>query len=487
MITLDSKKKEALLHAIEVEKCKKSFYHFFQTFWPTIIPDTLVLNWHMEFICNTLQSMAERVFAGKPKMHDLIINISPGSTKSTICSIMFPAWVWTRMKNARFITSSYAYPLSLALSTKCRDVVTSELYHEYFPDLEIRADKNAKGLFGLKNGGDRYATSTTGSVTGFHGHFIIVDDALDPRGVRSKVEIVECNNWYDATLSSRKVDKDITPTIIIMQRLGMGDLTDHLLEKNSKEKPIRHICLPCDNTWPILPKTLANHYDPITGLMDANRLSKGALDTALVDLGPREYAGQYGQSPKSREGNMFEREKFNIVDKPPCNITQKVRYWDKAATEGGVGAQTAGVLMGLMSDNTIIVLDCIAGRWSASKREDIIYNTALMDGIETEVMFEQEAGSGGKESAENTYKRLIGYKRGADHVTGDKITRAEPWSVEVNHDSVYLLKAPWNLSYISEHEDFPQGKIKDKVDASSGAYNRLAKLMKRKNKRFGGW
>ena len=71
--------------------CKEEFFYFVKTFWDTIISEEPVWNWHIEYLCNEIQEMAERVFEGKPKEYDLIINISPGSTKSTICSRMFPA------------------------------------------------------------------------------------------------------------------------------------------------------------------------------------------------------------------------------------------------------------------------------------------------------------------------------------------------------------------------------------------------------------
>lgn len=487
MLTLDEGKRLSLLDSIQAERCRRSFYYFVQTFWETIDPEPLLLNWHMQFICNHMQRVAEGVFRREKSPYDLVINVSPGSSKSTIVTVMFPAWCWTRMASSRFICSSYAYPLSLALSVRCRDVVKSEKYKRLFPSLGIREGKGSKGYFGNSHGGDRYSTSTEGSVTGFHGHFIIVDDPLDPHGVRSELELHGCNRWFSEILSSRKVDKEIAVTIIVMQRLGIGDLTDYVLSRDLEKSPIKHICLPCDDSWEIKPACLKKKYSEKGGLMDPVRLSRATLDKFKEQLGPREYAGQFGQAPRAAEGNMFSRDKFTVVLAPPSKVVKKLRYFDKAGTEGGTGSQTAGVLLGLMENRKWIVLDCIAGRWEAEKRERIILNTAIADGLETEVVFEQEPGSGGKESAENTFKKLAGFKRRADRVTGDKIVRAEPWSIEVMGGGVCLLKGSWNLPYIAEHEDFPQGKIKDRVDASSGAYAHLAKLVRNKRKHGGGW
>lgn len=487
MIALTSDQKERLLIDIMAERSRRSFFYFFKSFWDTVDPEPLVLNWHIPYICRNLQAIAERVFRREPNPYDLVINVAPGSTKSSLVSVMFPAWVWTRMPDAKFICSSYAYDLSMALSVKTRDIVQSERYKLCFPKVKIRIDKNAKGYFGNSQGGERFATSTNGSVTGFHGHFLLVDDPLDPRGIRSAVELRECNRWFSEILSSRKVDKQVVPTITVMQRLGIGDLTDHILGRTSESTKVHHICLPCDASWKIKPAGLKKQYDAQSGLMDPKRLSPPSLEKARVELGPREYAGQYGQEPRAAEGTMFPRDMFQVVMAPPFKVVQKLRYWDKAGTEGGEGSESAGVLLGLMENKQIIVLDCINGRWEYEKRESILLNTARMDGIDVEVVLEQEPGSGGKESAQRTYKNLLGFKRRLDRPVGEKLLRAEPWSIEVKNSNVYILRAAWNLAYVSCHEDFPQGKLKDVVDASAGAYNHLAKLVKGRRKRAGGW
>ena len=112
---------------------KESFYEFLLEFWDTAVPEPIILNWHIPFLCDQLQAIAERVFAGKTKQYDLIINVPPGSTKSTICSVMFPAWAWIRMNTARVIGASYAHNLAMDLSRKDRDVVISDKYLACFP------------------------------------------------------------------------------------------------------------------------------------------------------------------------------------------------------------------------------------------------------------------------------------------------------------------------------------------------------------------
>jgi predicted phage terminase large subunit-like protein len=118
--------------------------------------------------------------------------------------------------------------------------------------------------------------------------------------------------------------------------------------------------------------------------------------------------------------------------------------------------------------------DVIRGQWSAGKREQVIKQTAEIDGPIVRVYHEQEPGSGGKESAENTTRNLAGYTARADKVTGDKVTRAEPFAAQCEGHNVKIKKADWNRSYLERLTAFPNATYKDDIDASSGAFNKLA-------------
>ena len=86
--------------SVLADQYRASFYDFFCAFWPAIEPDELVLNWHIEYLCNRLQKLFENWEKKKPA-RDLIINIPPGTSKSRICTIIFPVWCWTRKPSTR--------------------------------------------------------------------------------------------------------------------------------------------------------------------------------------------------------------------------------------------------------------------------------------------------------------------------------------------------------------------------------------------------
>ena len=171
---------------------------------------------------------------------------------------------------------------------------------------------------------------------------------------------------------------------------------------------------------------------------------------------------------------MFKVEKFIKEEHPPKRFLRIVRSWDKAGTELG-GAFSVGVLMGIDTKNATWILDVIRGQWGSTKREEMIRHTAEVDGREVYVILEIEGGSGGKESGENTVRNLAGFKIDTYHPTGDKEARAYPLSSQVGGGTVHLLNREWTREYLEELRFFPNSKYKDQVDASSGAFNWLAK------------
>lgn len=468
--------------------CHESFYEFVKEFWKVVVPETPIWNWHIKYLCDTLQEDAERVFKGLPKLYDTIVNIPPGSTKSTILSIMGPAWIHARRADMRILAASHTQALTFELGRKCRMVEESPLYRAAFPEVVPSKDQWTKSLFMNTAGGGRMASTVGGmSPTGFHAHFILVDDPLDPQQATasSETEINTANSFMSEVLPTRKVDKAVTPTWLIMQRLHQNDCTGYLLSKN---KEIRHINLPAEKSIKVKPAILRRNY--VDGLLDPVRLSRAILSEALIDLGEFGFSGQYRQNPVPRGGGMFKTQRI-AIDTPPSMGSKywvmKVRFWDKAGTKGG-GAYTVGFLMARLrppgspkdgSEDEWWILDIVRDQLDSGEREKLIVQTAKMDTVKVIIGIEQEPGSGGKESAEATAKRLVGYRVRVIPAIGSKEERADMWSTTVNASAFRMKRADWNKELIDELKFFPHSTYKDQVDSGAGAYTVLAKAVRR--------
>jgi predicted phage terminase large subunit-like protein len=475
-------------HALEASILRDSLYDFVKAFWHVVSAEIPVWNWHIETICKYLQRGGKRVFKGLSCKHDILINVPPGSTKSTIASRMFPVWCWINMPSCQIISASHTFSLAADLSRESRDIINSDKFKKLFPHIKLKEDQNAKHHYVNEDGGMRYAAGIDGKFTGKHAHIIIIDDPLDPEQALSDANLALANRVCSKTLPTRKVSKSGSLTILIMQRLHQNDPSAVMLADAKKEEgtPVKHINLPGIIEEEAIKKTvrpfrLVRKYE--NNLLDPVRLARADLMKLRSPhkLGEHGFAGQILQLPVPLGGGMFKTDRIVIDTPPPLrHFVDLVRYWDKAGTEGG-GAFTAGVKLGVDAKMRYWILDVVIGQWESAAREQVIKQTAQMDAgacgspYSTKIGVEQEPGSGGKDSALATVKNLAGFIVRVDRPTGDKVIRADPFSVQVNSGNVYMVQASWNEKYIEELKHFPYSTYKDQVDASSGAFGMLTR------------
>src|SRR5690606_28895404 len=100
--------------------------------------------------------------------------------------------------------------------------------------------------------------------------------------------------------------------------------------------------------------------------------------------------------------------------------------------------------------------------------------TARLDSPVVQVKIPQDPGAAGKSLAQHMVKLFAGYPVSAKPVTGDKVTRADPFSSQVNAGNVKLLRGDWNSDFIEELRTFPNGKNDDQVDAAADGFNEIA-------------
>lgn len=180
---------------------------------------------------------------------------------------------------------------------------------------------------------------------------------------------------------------------------------------------------------------------------------------------------------RPQAGLVFNRAWLTLIEVSPHDVLARVRYWDKAGTPGS-SSWSAGVRMAVTTGGKFIVEHAVRGQWLASDRNKVIRETATTDGPHCWVWVEQEPGSGGKESAEISQMELaqLGFSCEIDRVTGDKVSRSDPMSWHAERGNVQVIAGPWTEKYLDELYNFPSGRTRDQVDASSGAFNQLKRL-----------
>lgn len=326
----------------EREDCEESLLTFLQAGWQFIDPAPFVNNWHLEAIAEHLQAVTDGY------IQRLVINIPPRTSKSSLCSVAWPAWTWAQSKKGplsgpqvQFLSASYAYTLSLRDSVKTRRIIQSPWYQEHWGSrFKLTGDVNTKHRFENDKGGYRLATSVDGTTTGEGGDIIIVDDP-HKAGRDSESEVVREStlNWWDEVMSTRLNNQSTGAFVIVMQRLHMEDLTGHILTR--QEGAWTHLMLPMEYessrhcvTYVTGEKFWEDPRERENELLCEARFNVKVVENLKRDLGPYAAAGQLQQAPAPRGGGLIKDEWWrHWLDKkyPPCEFV--LASLDTAYTE----------------------------------------------------------------------------------------------------------------------------------------------------------
>lgn len=454
---------------IEREYCKRSLANFVRRAWHVLEPSApYVHNWHLDVMCEHLEAVTNG------EITRLLINVPPGTMKSLLTCVFWPSWEWGPKGLAvnRFVTASHSENYALRDARRMRQLVTSDWYQSLWP-VKLANDQNSAGKFENDSLGFRHAMPVR-SMTGSRGDRVIWDDPHSVESAVSQAELATTSRIFHETLPTRLNIPAKSAIVIIMQRLAMADVSGEALVDGMGYE---HLMLPMEYESDH-PHPSTRFTDPRTEdgeLLFPERFPREVVERDKTAMGDYAVAGQFQQRPAPRGGGMFPVDQFEIIDQMPPSkqIVLSVRSWDKAGTQGG-GAYTAGVLIHRTRDGEYIIEDVVRAQLSDIERERRIKHTAQMDGYRVKVLIEQEPGSGGKDSAQNTIRNLAGFNVQAERATGDKETRASPYAAQVQAGNVKLLRADWNYAFIGEHETFPVGRYMDQVDAAAAGFNFVA-------------
>lgn len=407
----------------------------------------------------------------------------PPRTGKTELLLRWIAWTLGRHPDWPLIFASYGADLAWEKSAEARNIVGGEEFAEVFGSTATKETAGRGGPVGLDRGsrsasrwriagrrGGLVAQGVGGPITGKGGKIVVVDDPVKNREEADSPTIRErVWQWYTSTLRTR-----LEPggrMVLVMTRWHEDDLAGRLLGLAASDAAA--------DQWRVvsLPALAEDAGDPlgrqVGEALDPQRYDAAALARIRASIGSRDWAALYQQRPAPLAGGLFKRQWLGIVEAGPA-VARRVRYWDKAGTSGG-GDYSAGVRVAVTPDGLWFVEDVVRGQWSALARNQVMLQTAQLDGPQVAIWLEQEPGSGGKESAELSVRQLAGFGVRAEPVTGDKLVRAQPLAAQCEAGNVRLVRGAWNAAYIDELCVFPNGEHDDQVDASSGAFNKLAR------------
>lgn len=453
---------------------KTDFYSYVQrVFYEITGGETFVPNWHIEFLCYTL----EQVRMGKIKR--LIINVPPRSLKSKIVNVAFSTWVLGHNPKEEIISASYSSDLSDTFARDSKRVMESEWYKRIFPAARISASRSAANDFKTVSRGGRFSTSVEGTMTGRGGNLIIIDDPFKPSEARSEIALKKTNEWYQDTVSTRLNNPEDGVIIIIMQRVHENDLTGYLLEKSDKWT---HVKIPqiatTDEVW----ETDRKIFQRKAGnSLDKDRMSIDTVLSKKKEHGTYVWASQYQQDPCSFEDGIIREEWLHYYDpllefKNNHNSDCRGLFisWDTANKSGDENDYSAYVVI-LVKNGKLYLLEAGRGKWEAPelmKQIREIYHKwkyTEKGGYLTKMLIE-DSSSGAtlapilKQETDNN-----GYFFNIETIkpTSDKKSRLLASSVFIENGDMLFPKGDidWWPDFKKELLSFPGSKHDDQVDA----------------------
>jgi predicted phage terminase large subunit-like protein len=297
------------------EACEASLSEFIRQGWKYIDPNAYHHSWHVDAVCEHLEAVANG------DIRRLIINIPPRTSKSSIVSVGFSAWIWAQSMagpisgpQTQILSASYANSLSIRDSVKTRRLITSPWFQARWPHVALTSDQAQKQRFDTTAGGYRIATSVGGALTGEGANLIILDDPNNAMEAESEVIRTGVNDWWDSAMSTRLNDPKTGAYVVVQQRFHSDDLTGHLLDRGDDWV---HLMLPMRFEADRKCYTVLGWEDPRTyegELLCPERFGDEEVSTLERALGPYGASGQLQQRPTPAGGSILRREWWQLYD-----------------------------------------------------------------------------------------------------------------------------------------------------------------------------
>lgn len=397
-----------------------------------------------------------------------MINIPPRTTKSTLVSVVFPAWCQIRRPSTQILSLSHSTQLATRDAMASRRLLSSEWVAECWGDrIEMQDDQNQKTRYELKGGGHRISFGMGSGVTGESADLIIVDDPHPAKlGMWSEANRTAVINSFDQEVSTRINDPDDSAMVVIMQRLHQEDLSGHLADQGGWE----HICLPME-------------YDPVISsdhdwrteqgqLLQPERFDERWVEESQVKLGPYGYAGQMQQSPVPIGGGIFKQHWWQYYTALPTDFEMVVQSWDATFKETKGGSYVVGQLWGKKGASFYLIdqtrrrmdftatLNAIRGMTASAQARGLQLYSVLVE--------DKANGPAIIDTLRNEIPGIIPISVG-----GSKEARASSIAPLVQAGNVYVPSpdiASWvQTEFLPEVCYFPNASNDDQVDAMSQA------------------
>ena len=242
----------------------------------------------------------------------LCVSMPPRFGKSTICSMLFPAWAIGRDPRRAVVVSNHSSELANGFSRKTKQYVESNLWP--FRHIEMSEDSRATHRWNVTpGGGGLFSVGVNSGLTGIGMDFGLCDDPINDALSQSERDLAW--QWFREIFTPRQ--NAGAKLLVVSARLAQDDIPGRLMESDDAHE-WRFVSLPAINEE-------GNELGLEPGKPLWDRFDKKELAQRREAMGLAAFQSQYMQAPDLAAGGHI----FKISDFPTYEVipTAKAKPW----------------------------------------------------------------------------------------------------------------------------------------------------------------
>lgn len=328
--------------------------------WVNRLP--LLASPHTALICQQV----DRVLSGE--INRLLINMPPRHGKTETCVTGVSTRVLAVNPQARLMHTSYSDNLVQKNSRAIQLVLGTRQFVDCFPETRISRDSRGRKHWNTTAGGEFHAASQRSEITGFEcgrgpdpwDGLLIIDDPEKASDMTSAPYRNATKDNVGQVISTR-LNHDLTPVIVIQQRLHADDCSNWLLSGGTGDVWTT-LCLQALSDTGRPPEhyrdyshcDLVDYHIEPGALWPARRGVEALLkirdaredDSSKEPRGARVFQAQYQQNPGGVATAMYDKAwlQWYATDDIPWSLSEMVLRID-TAQKGGAAADFHGMAL----------------------------------------------------------------------------------------------------------------------------------------------
>lgn len=457
---------------------------------------------------------------------NLLLTMPPRHAKSTIGTVLFPAYYMARDPMRFVMSCSYNAELATGFGREVRDILERSDTAHAFPDLRLHQKFTAADAWVTEAGGKYNAMGIGGTTSGRPATLLVVDDPIKAReDAESMTQRNKTWNYYTSALTTRLQpthDGKRPKQIVVLTRWHPDDLAGRLMQTpdweegrwghinykaittDTKRTKVLRTELPIDHPLFLdrhTPegraeyKRLLNSPVPEGQRPPERRLhvvTEEKAERALWPerfpleelkrkerLSPHDFASLYQQEPFIKGGNLIKSSWWRTIP-PEINLdnpemSQIIIAVDTAFKKTEQADYSVAVIAGLDSIGDIHILDLVRARMDYPElRSRLIHLNNRWRGRGLRGMYVEDKASG--MSIIQDLRKVGGIAVLPYKVVGDKVSRLQSVLPLIQGGRVHLpASAPWLDTFSEEAQAFPNSTHDDQIDALTMALDVLSK------------